>query len=361
MVVVALLFFVMELVLRSGLWDSKIKPRSYLGHGVYRAHAIQAYGLEKINWVTVGNSVLDWGLNHRKVRTALKAEGIEYARMTMGSSKFPVVQMVADWSVEQMEQLDGLVVGASASALGSYQLSTQYKVSWPFLDAYDADKYQYDVANAPLKNFYQKLALFVYFDDIKDYFLNFKKRTGKVDKNYAEVDRILNFNVKKSGNVCGYEITNLQDCVKTANQLRKKSKTTRFEREIIGRCPAKLSRKQLKSGTLSGQLSEANIALYAQNWSNLILNLADQSKQVKFFVLPEHPLVQFTTKPRGMDEVMNRVLQTISPSKWVQVHDLRPLFSAHQKFRQCELFSDGIHLNDEGKMILTDYLIDSFE
>ena len=204
--IVILLFLIMEMILRLGVWDKKISPLSYLGHGVYRVKTMQTYGLEKINWIAVGNSVLDWGLNHREIRSELSAENIEYARMTMGGSKFPAVQMIADWSVENMKQLDGLIIGSSASALGYYNLSQQYKISWPFLDAYDDDKYLYDASESPLKSFYQKLALFVYFDDIKDYFTNQKRRSGKVNKNYFEYDRIVNFNINKPNQVCGYEL-----------------------------------------------------------------------------------------------------------------------------------------------------------
>ena len=177
--IVALIFLIMEVLLRNGIWDNKIKPISYLGHGVYRAKAIKSHGLEKPNWISVGNSVIDWGVNHKKLRASLKQLDIDYIRMTMGSSKLPAIQMITDWSINHMSNLDGVIIGSTASSLGKYNMVTQYKIAWPFISEYDDSKYIYDVTESPLKNFYQKLAFFVYFEDIKHYLLNYKKRLKK--------------------------------------------------------------------------------------------------------------------------------------------------------------------------------------
>jgi len=362
-VVVALFFLIMELLLRNGIWDKNIKPLSYLGHGVYRAKAIKAYGLDKPNWISVGNSIIDWGLDHKTLRTALKEKDIDYIRMSMGSSKFPAIQMVSDWSIENMDNLQGIIIGSSATSLGKYNMLTQYKIAWPFISSYDNQNYDYDVTNSPIEHLYQKLAFSVYFDDIKDYFINYKKHLKNYNR-YTKPNKILNFNKKMNRNLCGYELANLTECIETANYLRKANKTIKnrlAEKEIKRRCPAKISKKKMAANRLSSPISDELIELYIQNWTKLFTSIAEKGLSVKFFVLPEHPLLKYTTKPIGMDQVMNQLLANISTLKNVEIYDLRELYEQHPSYEICELFNDGIHLSQTGKQIFTQEVLTSFE
>ncbi len=358
-VIVAVIFLLMELVLRKGVWDERIEPNSYLGNGVNHAKAIKNYGLDKPNWVSIGNSVLDWGLDHQAIRSALVKKKIDYVRMSMGSSKFPAMQMTAEWSVENMSNLDGVIIGSSESALGNFYMATQYKIAWPFTDAYDNKKYNYDFRNSPLELFYQKLALFVYFDDIKDYFLNYSKRSKRHTLN-PDIDEILNTNKPMSKDVCGYELADLSECIETANQIRLKNSINYTEREIIKRCPVKTSLRKLKLNSLSYKINDTLVETFIQNWTTLFTSISQKGVAVKFFILPEHPILQYTTKPRGMHKILNKLLKNLNELDNVTVYDMRNLFSNHPSLEVCKLFNDSLHLSNAGKDILTKELLSSF-
>ena len=347
--VLAALILIAELILRTGVWDNQVKPRSYLGHGVYREKAVLENQAEPTHWVSIGNSVLDWGLNHQALRSTLKTKGINYTRMSMGGSRFPAVQMTTDWAVAQMPELKGIVIGANISGLGSYNLDTQYKIAWPFLAHFDGE-YQYSPSGSFWESMYKKTALYVFFEDLKDYVLNHQKRQKALDKKGSDYTRrILNFNKTLNNDVCGHALDTLADCVQTTQRLDRNKKLSSTEKEILKRCPATTKQSQLKNNSRAKALSEEQIDLFATNWIRFLTNTANKTKQVHFLIIPEHPMLQYTTKPSNLDRVYQRILNAIKPIENIQVHDLRNALYAQTKQPVCAHFNDAIHLSELGQ------------
>ena len=163
-----------------------------------------------------------------------------------------------------------------------------------------------------------------------------------------------------SWNLCGYELSTLSSCIDTANQLRKKKKINRIEREIINRCPSSTTKQKLEANSLASPLNDALITTYVNNWTTLINSVSERGLSTKFFILPEHPITQYTTKPIGMDQVLEKVLININQLKNVEVFDLRETFSNNQSYKVCELFNNSIHLSEIGKELLTREILSTF-
>lgn len=343
-----LIFVITELFLRLGWYNSWVKPNSYLGNVFNRVKAIEKVGLDKIDWITVGSSRIDWGIDHAKLAKAQELQGHKHVRMSFGSANFISTQANIHWSIENLSSLQGIMLGASEYTFSHFNtVNNQYKAAWPFKHHMDFENYQPLAENQKLEIILSQLAWYTYFDDIKSLLNNPIARKNELQKEAESIDPLL-FKKNVNANLCAHALKTLQDCVKSTNKIKSYSGKNRGFRVVNKICN---NNTAIKRAQLNAPMpTERDYQKLVNNWVNLINYVLEKDKQFTLVLLPEHESFDYIINPANASEITANVLARVAESPNFNLIDLRDILEGKQN---CEYFSDPNHLNNKGIKLVT--------
>ena len=348
-----------EWLLSMNLWKNLVLKNSYLGNGIYREKAIKDFGLANIEWITVGDSKIDWGIEHDRIKKAAKKEGINHIRMSFEASNFMAIQATVNWSIANMPHLKGIVLGVSEDSFGHFSdVTKQYKVSWPFRAFYDREKYQYSRAILFWQDLWYRLAIVTHYKDIKNFLMNPFVRIKSLDKKRVHLmDRQLNFNRHIPKNSCGYGLSNLEACVATAERLKQNGQNFLGAQQfIINQCGNSYAKNRVINRQAVLALSEPHRKQLVHNWQLLFRDILNNDVALTLVVLPEHGMLDYVVKPNNTIDVFREVVANVSNIKGFDLLDLRDSFN-QQPLSECRYYSDILHFNNTGKIHITNSII----
>ena len=351
---------VLELLLRLGIYDDFIKPRSYLGNAVYREKALQDFGLENVHWITIGDSRLDWGIEHEKILKLQKDKGINHLRMSFESSNFLALQSTVEWSMANMPNLEGIFLGVGENNFGHYDdVSKQYNVAWPFRNFINYDDFKYFHPNFWKFSYLSRFALYVYFFDIKELFqksmVRFKQISHYQSKEHSD---IFSFKRDLPNDVCEFELDSIQQCVKTANRHIDQVNNKGAFNFIQLVCGNDYSQRRAQNNTPFHKKTADEQLQISNNWKKLFDKIFSNGKKLKVVLLPEHQMFNYAVKPTNSVETMNMVLDSYRSKSDFELIDFRNLFAEDSSHKECEYFSDPLHLNNLGMTKLTQAIVE---
>lgn len=343
LVVLLVLMLLIEVLLRFGWYDQWVKPKSFLGNALHRMEAIEQVGLDQIDWITVGDSRFDWGLDHGALAAAQQQLQLEHVRMSFESSKFPAIQATTEWSLQHMPNLKGVMLGMTENNFAHYVvLDKQYKVAWPFKEQMDLETYQPLSDGQDGQQWLLQTAWMTYFDDIKAFIKNPLKRFQELKRKPNQTE-LLGFKREMDLNLCAYPLKTLKDCInstKVVNMKRRENAGFKLTNLACGTQQA-IDR----AVTNRPMYREPEPDMLIENWTGLIQSVLDQGKLFTLVLLPEHETHQYIIKPANASIIATKVQLNFKDSPNFKVIDLRNLFADQQ---QCRFFADPLHLNDSG-------------
>ncbi|WP_154224041.1 hypothetical protein [Marinicella rhabdoformis] len=357
-IIVLLVFFILsEYLLSFGYWDKLIKPKSYLGNAIHREKAVKAFGLEKIDWITVGDSRFDWGINHGKLRKERMKAGENVLRMSFEGADYFSMQATVNWSIENMPNLKGVLIGVNKSSFINSTVSERsLLVAWPFLNDSDLVLYQSMSMKKNLKRYFYSFAWFAFFNDIKDFLKDPFLRVEKLKKHsYSSHLDTLDYNRNRTQNTCKYDLSSMETCVMEANRLKNKdTKLTYVDRLIIRACEKGSNQARLQGPVK--YLPKAKKLTVRNNWNDLVNSTTSKGVAIKFVILPSHSMFTYRLGTLEDFDFMMDVLKSFKSNTKVEVHDLSQSFS-EAKGGECEYYKDPTHYSNLGKTVLTQNLI----
>jgi len=362
-VVLIILALFLEVILRMGFWDKLVKPRSYLGNAVYRDKAIREFGLDNIHWITIGNSRIDWGLDHEKLLKFQKTKNLNHLRIWFESSNFISIQATIDWSIKNMPHLKGIILALSEDDFAKpNNIKKQYKVNWPFRFQIDYNNFTYFQSIMKLYSYIYRTAVFVYFDDIRDFFQNIPLRIKKINKYMLKQHKnIFHYHYDLIQNLCDYPLDSLKQCIETANNiLNTKIKKNNTEKFILNQCNNDFARMRFDRNLPYPESPQNTKSMYIKNWSILLHGILEHRIKLKLVLLPESAIINYTVKPSNTNEIVTAITTKINNDEFFYLLDLRNEFSQKDGIHHCEFYNDPIHYNIIGRSIITQKIIESF-
>lgn len=355
-VTLLVLFVLTELILRLGWYNRWVKPNSFLGNVFSRVEAIEKLGLNKIDWITVGSSRMDWGIDHGMLAKAQKQKGLNHVRLSFGSGHFPTFQASIDWSIENMNSLQGVLVGANENTFSHFNIiNNLFKVGWPFKNHMDFEQYKPLVESQYKYLPLYQLAWTNYFDDIKDFLRNPSGRLAEL--NSAEkLTEVLSYRKKNPRNLCAHPLKTIQECVDSVDAVNTrllKNKGFRDVHRICGQANVKLRAQQNKPN-----ITRENHQILVKNWVKLIKNVTQKGINFTLVLFPEHESLNYIYKPANGSEITNQILKEVSGLPHFSLLDLRQLLDDKEN---CEYFSDPHHLNNKGINLVTQAVIQHYK
>ncbi|GEM_PF-905552 len=366
--IVILLFLtvVLEVALRLGVWNHWMHPRSFVKNAVNRVAAFESEGLENFHWISVGSSSFDWALNHALVRQAMARHGLGYGRFGFESGAFMSIQTSSDWAMEHLPNLQGIILGMPVREFGNFNDPTKaFKVSWPFLDNMDAQRYHYfrDIHRPFVWPF--RMAIGMYGADILD-FLHHPITRISLKNSFSlwrpEPPLLYNRNMRR--NLCSLDLQNLQACVATAKRLKKQQKHRKLkghERFVTRVCGTPQAQRRAKNNRPIAKLNTEEQKQLENNWITFFQSVLDRNKKLVLVLLPEHSLMNYAVKNPSADAIARVVIERFKDDPRFHLVDLRTLFTRQTRFQECQLYNDPLHFNNNGKAILTQALISALD
>ncbi len=357
LLVVALLFVVLECLLRTGAYDAYVEPNSYLGNAMQRQQAIDNFGKENIDWITVGNSKIDWGIDHHALAKARKKMGLKHIRLSIESSNFLAIQAVMDWSINNMPNLQGIMVGITETNLAQYSYLTKlYKIIWPFRSALDYQNYQVLAPRQGWLRYFYQLAVVNFAIDLKHYITDPIGRNRRIEHaNKSNVIKVLKFKRHRANDICALPLNDLAACVAAAEIVQKTPGGVEGFELPKRLCSKKSTHYRLNKSLPVAPTSEAD--RLTENWVKLFEHIISKDKAITLVLLPEHEMHDYMIKPSNAHEITEAILQQLKGNPSFKLIDLRGLF---EEVADCEVFADPLHFNNQGIELITQALIDAF-
>jgi hypothetical protein len=362
-VLLLVLVLLLEIFFRMGLWDSRIKPHSFLGNAKYRVQALNEFGLQKINWITAGDSKTDWGVNHGDILRAQQQNGENHLRMSFESSGFMAIQATIEWSIAHMPNLKGVMLGVTEDNFGHLSDATkQYNVAWPFRDYFDYDKYSYFTQRHQQMSFFSRQAVHVYFKDFRDYINNMPTRKRRLERFVERGYRgIFTYNINLRQDLCTYELKTMSQCIDAAKSIKSKGgQLSGAENFIRNQCGNDMMRYRMENNLGTHKIKNKTQQKLIANWKKLFDSILAHNIKLQIVMLPEQAMFDYSIKPANTIKVVNAVLSNYIDNPQFKVVDLRELFDDHKNGKQCHFFNDPLHYNHNGKAVITQEIIKSF-
>lgn len=344
------IFSCFEIFFRSGIYQPMLNPESFLGNTYNRLKAIEAYGNHKVNWITVGDSKIDWGLNHGKIKTTQASNNINHIRFSFAGSNFFTYQTSIEWALDHFENLDTVMIGVSETELFSKNSSSsETKIAWPFRSYVNFQDFFYFGMNDNIRSILKKSATYNFLPDLKQFLKNpFARFEQLKARNF---NKELNFYVSNNRNLCDYDLTTLQACHDSALKAEHETPTKQYK-EFFDICKT-TNAKQKIAKNLNLNTNKA-IKKYKENWTRLIQRITDRKKNVILVLFPEHYLYDYYKRPTNSHVLVNQIQKQFKDEKYFELVDLRNSF---QNMNKCDYFSDMNHYNLKGNNLITDKLL----
>ena len=111
------LLVLLELVFRLGLWEPMAKPTSHAGTSVRLKRMLLDAQLARIDFVTLGSSRPELGIDHHGVAEAARQEGFIHANLSMPGVHWMSIGILTDWLQRHHPEIRGGIIALSTQDL----------------------------------------------------------------------------------------------------------------------------------------------------------------------------------------------------------------------------------------------------
>jgi len=259
LIILSGLLVLTELGLRAGWYDRILSPLSHMGNTVYRIQAFDRFGRDQIDWITLGDSKMDWGINHGVFRQAREQNGVNHLRFSLAGSNFLATHTAAEWAIDHLSGLDGIMLGMyEHEFVNMGNTKKEFKITWPFKAYWQLDDFDYFKNASEFELFSNQLAIQNYAGDVKDWLLNPLKRHRMHQHHESKWMEQLNYQRDMTGDLCAYDLSSLSSCVASASQFKSLSQVPHvfvpsYKNCSNRRAKNRLQKQQLKTASIDLQ------------------------------------------------------------------------------------------------------------
>jgi hypothetical protein len=351
------ILLLLEGLFRLGVWELFVKPESNAGQSVRLKGAVNELGPKTLDFVTLGDSRVVYGLEHQRVADAAKALGFQHANLSMPGSHWMTISAILDWLSGRDAQLKGAVIAMSYASF-QYSGNGQYEfaLAIPFMKQWDSQRLnaaaQFDRYQLSTYGVYS--ALFQYRDDIQNLLLQPLRRLKEKHAYSRQGVQSLHYSVKTSADMCGIAMQNIAAC---AAALPKKDS----DAGVINHCKSELTNAKNQQDWRQWQSPDAIPHLTAvAKMRQDELRAMKVKKPILFILMPETKLRRDELNPKGLQSFTQYLLKPLVADGTIVLHDFTHFFDQTEG-GECAVFWDLLHQNTLGQKRLTDAVLPIIE
>ncbi len=354
-VIPLLLLALTEWLFRMGVWERFAYPLSHAGTSIRIKRALEDKALEPIDFVTIGSSRPEYGIDHQLVKRAAQSLGFTHANLSMPGTHWMSIGVFTQWLAQHHPEIRGGVIALSIQDFifagnGEYELGIAYPFHTLSDTTWMAEHVPFDRNNLATYGLYS--ALFAYREDIQDLVRHPIQRQVKL-LHYRAIPpaNVLFNNADESFNLCGIELKHVPDCdaIDVSADAHLKS--------VLDQCT------QVRAGAQQGidfhELMRHELPPWMKKTQTLIQGQLRQLhwRQPPIVVfMPVHRIWTNDLLGTGLHEWARSILEPLEKEGLIHVLDYTELFNNGEE-TDCTTFFDLYHNNIVGRARLTEVLL----
>ncbi len=344
-----LLLLMLEAAFEIGIWEPLAQPMSHAGTSVRLKRALSDPAIPRIDYVTIGSSRPEYGIDHAMLAATARQVGRVHANLAMPGSHWLTIGLLSEWLQRAHPEVRGGIIALSIQDLinpgnGSYELG----IVQPFRHLGDIDEVtaHVDFNRNDVATYAIYSALFGWRADIQEFVRHPYARRKTI--NWFNANRPASItlfeNPESHGDMCAFGLDALSACDKV-------EASTDPERDGLKRqC------KELRGGAASrpdfASLRQQHpLPDFMQRTRDVV------QAQLRSTPWPEPPLVVLMPVPRiwthdvlgpGLHEWALAILAPLADEGRIQLIDATGFFDADGA-AECSAFFDFYHQNALGR------------
>ncbi|MEO7325559.1 MAG: hypothetical protein ABIW82_12085 [Dokdonella sp.] len=356
-----LLLALLEVAFESGMWEPLAQPMSHAGTSVRLKHALRDPSIPRIDYVTLGSSRPEYGLDHALLAATAKQAGRVHANLAMPGSHWVTIGLLADWLQQAHSEVSGGIVALSIQDLanpgnGSYELG----IVQPFRHFGDVgmvtEHVAFDRADVTTYGIYS--ALFGWRADIQEFVRHPYARKRTLDWFKANMPPLKSLfeNPESHGDMCAFGLDAIDACDKV-------DASSDPERDGLKRQCKELRGNAVGRADFGALAQQQPLPDFMRKTRDVV------QAQLRAIPWPQPPLVVLMPVPRiwtrdvlgtGLHEWALAILQPLADEHRIRLIDATEFFAADAD-AGCSAFFDFYHQNAIGRERFTRWLLPQIE
>ena len=351
------LVLLLEAAFQAGIWEPMAKPASHAGTSVRLKRALLDPTVDHIDFVTLGSSRPEYGIDHALLASQAKRNGFVHADLSMPGSHWMTIGILTRWLARQHPEIRGGIIAMSIQDFeypgnGSYELGIVY----PFHRLSDIP---WTAAHVPfdrgdIESYGTYSALFGWRQDIRDFVRNPWQRFDSIDWWAANstTDAILFGNPRRSGEMCAFGVESLTACDRVDSSNTAQAK--KLKRQCV-----EIRNSAEQSPNFDKLAQQSSLPAYMDDTRSLIQSQLLKTAWPLPPVVVLMPMPRVWTKhalPKGLHAWAMAVLQPLANEGRIRLIDATDFFASDAD-DGCAEFFDFYHENAAGRERFTQWLL----
>ncbi len=350
-----LIVLAMEGLFRSNFWERFATPDSHAGTSIRLKQAV-AQTSARIDFVTLGSSRADYGLDHARIAARAQQHGLVHVNLSLPGAHWMSVMAIIDWLRDERPELVGGVIALSVADLqyasnGNYELAIVRPFQGLLGTGGDAlARFEFDDPGS-----YGSIsALYQYRGDIQNAVRHPLQRDWR-GAWFSSFGRHRLFDgPRQRVDTCAMPWDTVAHCAGHAP-------VTENEQHVVRLCQGLAG-----NAGRAGDWSDLDARALPPDRQEVLVQRQTELRQVGW---PKPPLVILLPithhwsrelMPKGAREWAHMVLDPLAAEGKIRLLDYSDFFDADGMTR-CDVFWDIYHENEKGLTELTDALLPQIE
>ena len=351
------LVLLLEAAFEMGVWEPLALPASHAGTSVRLKRALTDPAFRHIDYVTLGSSRPEYGIDHALLAGTAKQYGRVHADLTMPGSHWMTVGILSRWLQREHPEIQGGIIALSIQDLmypgnGDYELG----IVSPFRSVTDipwiAEHVPFQRGDISTYGTYS--ALFGWREDIQDFVRHPLARMKSIawyKANRPPADSLFG-NPESKGDMCAFGVEALSACDKIDT-------STDAQHDGLERQCQELRGYAAGRHDFRPLMQQKPLPEFMQRTRDLV------QAQLRAMRWPEPPLIVLMPMPRvwendllgaGLDAWALSILQPLADEGRIHLIDATRFFDADGP-GECHMFFDFYHQNAAGRDRFTHWLL----
>jgi hypothetical protein len=343
----------LEFIFELGFYEPFVKIESHSGTTIRVKKALKELGYENIDYVTIGDSRADTGIDHGAVFEASLRFGQRHISMAMPGSHFTTYKMESRFLHGNLSNLKGVLLGVSSSSMTRiFNGYAELGIIQPFRNLKDYDQVPRTIPFEihTTESYGAVSSLFAYQQDIKDLISHPRQRIRSLLQKKRPWREVLAHGEWLDFDICSINLETPEACLASVGQITGSEPNMPQDRldeyqRISDGCNGARYRMNLPEGD--------QIERVKNSWRELLHSLRFKKKPI-VVLLPDNSLLEKYQFPAGVNEWALSILKPMAEQNEIILLDYSKRFAVED---ECKYFLDPIHLNSLGMKTITKELL----
>lgn len=360
-IIVAPLFLLAltELLFRLGVWEPLATPLSHAGTSVRLKRNLLDPSLSKIDFVTLGSSRPEYGIDHERINALAREHGYVHANLSMPGSHWMTIGVMTDWLRQHHPEIRGGIIALSSQSLGwpsngAYELGIVEPFRTVAESNWVAEHIPLDSAN--VETWGSRFSLFAWREDVRDFLTHPISRLNRfaVRSVKAETSQLFS-NPELAGAMCAWGLQDLSACARLDGDLTAPENLRQQCRQVT---------ETIHDRPDFGALMEQSpLPIFMQQTRDLVqrqLRGIRWSTRPIVLLMPTPPIWRTDVHGEGLQQWALSVLKPLDEEGTIKLIDATGFFDGSAG-KGCQTFGDFYHQNAQGRKQFSDWLIPQLE